>query len=82
MLTFISFAAAMLTTISFLPQAIQVIKTKDTSAISLPMYVIFVSGVMLWTMYGYFAKENAVFLANLMTLVFGSIILGYKIKYK
>ena len=38
--------AAILTTISFLPQAYQVIKTKDTSSISLGMYVAFVLGVL------------------------------------
>ena len=41
--------AAILTTISFLPQAYQVIKTKDTSSISLGMYVAFILGVFLWT---------------------------------
>lgn len=34
--------AAILTTISFVPQAYQVIKTKDTSGISLGMYIAFV----------------------------------------
>ena len=37
--------AAILTTLSFLPQAYQVIKTKDTSSISLGMYTMFVIGV-------------------------------------
>lgn len=37
--------AAILTTLSFLPQAYQVIKTKDTSGISLGMYTMFVLGV-------------------------------------
>ena len=40
--------AAILTTLSFLPQAYQVIKTKDTSGISLGMYTMFVLGVFLW----------------------------------
>ena len=34
--------AAILTTISFIPQAYQVIKTKDTSGISLGMYIAFI----------------------------------------
>lgn len=37
--------AAILTTLSFVPQAYQVIKTKDTSGISLGMYIAFVIGV-------------------------------------
>lgn len=34
----IGYCAALLTTLSFLPQAIKTIKTKDTSGISLIMY--------------------------------------------
>jgi uncharacterized protein with PQ loop repeat len=41
-----------LTTFSFLPQALQVIKTKDTRGINLTMYVMFVVGVFCWTIYG------------------------------
>lgn len=44
--------AAILTTISFMPQAYQVIKTKDTSSISLGMYIAFVLGVFLWIIHG------------------------------
>lgn len=44
--------AAFLTTASFLPQAIKTIKSKNTQQLSLPMYVLFVSGVifvdLLW----------------------------------
>lgn len=39
--------AAILTTISFVPQVIQVLKTKNTEGISLGMYALFVSGVFL-----------------------------------
>ena len=41
----IGFIAAVLTTLSFVPQAWQIIKTKDTSGISLGMYAMFVVGV-------------------------------------
>ena len=44
----IGIIAAIFTTLSFLPQAYQVIKTKDTSSISLGMYTMFVFGVFLW----------------------------------
>ena len=44
----IGMIAACLTTLFFVPQAIQVIKTKDTSGISLIMYSMFVIGVFLW----------------------------------
>ena len=73
--------AAVLTTFSFLPQAIQVIKTKNTEGISLGMYTMFVLGVFLWAIYGYTNNDMPVLLANLVTFIFASIILYYKIKY-
>jgi MtN3 and saliva related transmembrane protein len=73
--------AAILTTFSFLPQAIQVIKTKNTGGISLGMYTMFVLGVFLWAIYGYTNNDMPVLLANLVTFIFASIILCYKIKY-
>jgi MtN3 and saliva related transmembrane protein len=72
--------AAILTSVSFLPQAIQVIKTKDTQSISLPMYLMFVIGVILWLTYGILQKDLPLMLANCVTLIFSSIILFYKVK--
>ena len=74
--------AAILTTISFLPQAYQVIKAKDTSSISLGMYVAFVLGVFLWIIHGINIRDYNLIGANAITFVFASIILTYKIKYK
>jgi MtN3 and saliva related transmembrane protein len=44
--------AAILTTVSFLPQALRIHRSKDTSAISFWMYLIFSLGVLLWLIYG------------------------------
>ncbi len=73
--------AAILTTISFMPQAYQVIKTKDTS-ISLGMYIAFVLGMILWIIHGIKIQDMNLIGANAITFVFASIILTYKIKYK
>ena len=79
---FIGFIAAFLTTVSFVPQAIMVIKTKDTKGISLGMYSLFVAGVFLWVVYGYVIQDMALLIANIVTFGFASIVLAYKIKYK
>jgi MtN3 and saliva related transmembrane protein len=78
----ISFIAAFLTTFSFVPQAIKVIKTKNTEGISLNMYTMFTVGVMLWLVYGISANELAIVLANAVTLVFASIIWFYTFKHE
>ena len=74
--------AAILTTLSFIPQAYQVIKTKDTSSISLGMYIAFVLGVFLWIIHGWNRQDYNLIVANMITFAFASIILIYKIKYK
>lgn len=74
--------AAILTTLSLLPQAYQVIKTKDTSSISLGMYTMFVFGVFLWIIHGWNIQDYNLIGANTITFVFASIILTYKIIYK
>ncbi len=78
----IGFFAAFCTTISFLPQAVKTIKTKDTSGISLEMYVIFTIGVFSWLAYGILVKDTPIIIANAVTFILASIILGLKIKHK
>jgi MtN3 and saliva related transmembrane protein len=80
--TIIGYLAAFGTTASFLPQAVKTIQTKDTSGISLPMYILFTVGTLLWLIYGVLAPSLPVAVANAITLIFASTILIYKIKYK
>ena len=72
--------AAILTSISFLPQAIQIIKTKDTKSISLPMYIMFVVGIVLWLIYGFLREDIPLILANVVTLILAGLILWFKVK--
>lgn len=74
--------AACATTISFLPQAIKVITTRDTKSISLLMYVIFSFGVCLWFIYGLLRGDVPVIAANGVTLILALIILFFKINEK
>lgn len=78
----IGYLAAFGTTVSFLPQAIKTIHTKDTSGISLSMYSFFTAGTLLWLIYGIMSGSLPVAVANAITLVFATIILIYKVRYK
>ena len=71
--------AAVLTTLSFLPQAILVLRTRNTESLSLVMYVMFTTGVGCWLVYGVLIDSLPIILANLITIVFASVILGMKI---
>ncbi len=76
----IGYFAASLTTISFLPQVIQIVKTNDTKSISLGMYCIFVLGVSLWLAFGIMISSLPIILANAITLILTLTILILKIK--
>ncbi|MBU6339205.1 MAG: SemiSWEET transporter [Rickettsiales bacterium] len=71
--------AALLTTISFLPQVIKTIATKDTSGVSFWIYLIFVSGVAMWLLYGILIKNPIIIIANLITFILAGTILVIKI---
>ena len=77
-ISLIGYLAASLTTLSFLPQAIKVISTRNTQGISLLMYGMFVAGLLLWLIYGVLISNMAVSLANLLTLLFPLPILVIK----
>lgn len=78
----IGLLAAFSTTISFLPQAVKTIRTKNTSGISMSMYAVFTTGTLLWLIYGIMLPSFPVALANGVTFILAAIILVYKLKYK
>lgn len=75
----IGYVAAFLTTVSFLPQVLRVVLTKQTRDISRNMYIMFFLGVVLWFVYGILKSDFPIILANVVTLFFVTIILYYKL---
>ena len=77
----VGYAAAILTTFSFLPQAWLTFRTRDVRGISLGMYSAFTAGVALWLVYGLLAGAWPLVAANAITLALASVILAMKIRY-
>jgi MtN3 and saliva related transmembrane protein len=75
------FAAAFLTTVSFIPQAVMTIRTRNTSGISRSMYVLFTVGVALWLVYGIYLMSWPMICANTVTLGLAATILALKLRY-
>lgn len=75
------YAAATLTTLSFVPQAVKTIRTRDTRAISLGMYVAFTVGVACWFFYGIVLHSWPMIVSNLVTLGLSATILAMKLRY-
>ncbi len=76
----IGYCAAFLTTIAFLPQAIQSWRTRDLSGISAGMYGLFTLGVGLWLVYGLIIEKWPLILANAMTFALALSILVLKLR--
>lgn len=73
--------AAILTTVSFLPQALHTFRTKDVRGISLGMYSVFTLGIAFWLVYGLLLQAWPVVIANIVTLALASAILIMKLRY-
>ncbi|MBC5763580.1 SemiSWEET transporter [Ramlibacter albus] len=77
----IGYVAAVLTTLSFVPQAWHTWRTRDVSGISLGMYSVFTAGVALWLAYGVLVTAWPVILANAVTLALACSILAMKVRF-
>lgn len=75
----IGYVAATLTTCSFVPQALLILRTRNVVGISVGMYWAFTTGVALWLLYGWQLKAWPIIIANAITLVLASTILITKI---
>ncbi len=78
----IGLVAAALTTTAFVPQVYKTWKEKSTKDISLSMYTVLFTGVVLWLVYGIYLGSLPIILANTITSVLLIFMLYMKIKYK
>jgi MtN3 and saliva related transmembrane protein len=78
---FIGFAAAVLTTLCWIPQAVHTIRTRDTSGISLWTQSIFALGIVLWLVYGLMLMSWPLISANGVSLCLVLVILTMKLRH-
>ena len=81
MVKWTGFVAAFLTTTSFIPQAIKIIRTGETDDISTTTYSMLVGGIILWLIYGLKKKDGPLIIANIFTLMFAGSVLILKLFY-
>ncbi|ALO25456.1 MULTISPECIES: SemiSWEET transporter [Leptospira] len=79
-ITFLGYIASLLTTVSFLPQLIRIAMGGNTKDISRNMYIVLVTGVALWFIYGCLKQDLPIILANAVTFIFTLSILYFKLK--
>jgi MtN3 and saliva related transmembrane protein len=81
LITAIGFAAAALTTLAFLPQAVKSWRSRSTSDVSLGMALLLVTGIVLWLAYGLLRADLPIIAANAVTLVLAGSILVSKLRF-
>ena len=71
--------AAALTITSFLAQAWKILRTRDVSSLSTPMWILSAVAFAVWTTYGILLGEWPIMIPNALCLLLSSFILALKV---
>jgi len=74
--------AGCLTALSALPQLIKIIKVKKAEDISLWTLIVLITGLGLWTMYGFLKDDIPILVTNFFSLLINIMLVFLKLKYK
>jgi len=80
-ISLIGYAAATMTTASFLPQLIRVVRLRSAREISLVMFLVFSCGTFAWMLYGILSHSPPVWIANAITFLLSMSILILKLRF-
>ena len=79
---YLGLLAGACTSSAVLPQLIKTWRTKKADEISLGMFVIFVSGLIMWLVYGFSKSDVPLIAANGLALVLYGTMLFFKLKFR
>jgi len=74
--------AGCITALSALPQLIKIFKEKKVEDISLWTLIVLITGLGLWTFYGFLKDDIPILATNLFSLLINVMLIGLRIKYK
>jgi MtN3 and saliva related transmembrane protein len=80
-LEILGLSAGTITSITFLPQVIQIWKTKSAKDLSLGMLGLLILGVSMWLIYGIIAKDIAIIYTNSMVLAMSLVMVFFKYRF-
>lgn len=79
MLLAIGLGAATLTIASFVAQTRKIVKTRDVSSLSAPMWILSTTAFAVWTLYGALLGDWALIVPNAVCLTLSAFILTLKL---
>lgn len=74
--------AAVITTVSNIPQALKIIRTKETKGVSTRSYTLLLIGLLLWIGYGIQRADLPIILSNAVSAIICSSVLFLKLTSK
>lgn len=77
----IGFIAGSLTTFCWLPQAIKIIRSRDTRSISLLTQAAFTLGCFLWMIFGWMLGSPSITFFNVVTTLLAGLITVLKLRF-
>ena len=75
-------AAGTITSFTFIPQVIQIWKTKSAKDLSMTMLLLLMLGVILWLAYGLVIMDTAIIYTNSMVLAMSMVMMFFKLRFK
>jgi len=78
---FVGTGAALCSMTSFLPQIVKIWQERDASSVSLRMYLVTVTGFLLWSVYGLLIASWPVIASNVVCLALSGAVLALKWRF-
>src|ERR671916_2693751 len=78
--TILGMVAGTCSTFAFVPQVLKIWREGDTHAISLRMYLMRVTGFVLWLWYGFVIGSAPIIIFNIVSLALGGTVLLLKLR--
>jgi len=77
----VGMTGAVLTTVCWLPQAVKIIRSRETRAISLAGTLAFTVGIVFWLIYGLALMDWPLITSNIVTLALMLVIVSLKLRH-
>jgi MtN3 and saliva related transmembrane protein len=81
MIAVLGLAAGFRTTVAFLARGLKTWQTRHIKDIWLVMFLVYVSGLVLWVVYGHAISDVPIMVANRVTFALAGTILYFKLRY-
>lgn len=76
----IAIIAPALTVLSYLAQTQKIVRTRGTSSLSTPMWILSTAAFAMWIVYGFMSGELPIIIPNIACCLLASIILVLKLR--